>query len=622
MPRWWEEGIGPWLMELQGRVVCCGQASFWVETGELRILGCTYTAANCGAGRAKSLFSPKSSGLLQLESAGGCRVHFRALRGNGLGAIEGCQAAFGDIFSAGAGWREVVGGLWMMGVEEAQGAGVAVVQVPAAWEALAEEVLSAPGRPVVLVCGQRKVGKSTFSRYLTNRLLSAIGDDGELGEVGDVGEVGGNGDAGKNVGMDAGMDADSYNHSHTPTSTPTHTHTYTNTNTSTSTYTSTHGYRHVQYLDLDVGQSEWMPSGFVSLHEVPRAQALAGPPFTHLTVQPRAARYLGTTSPGENPRLFCAAVQSLLAEARADAPLIVNCMGWMTGLGYELLQFCLHCVRPTHVAAFTEQPQTAHDDVLLRAYTTPSVLFRGDGKGGRAGTPPQPQPLPVPRVAYLDSAVPEGVRAACSPSDQRSLAFWAYFFGAADAGSAVLSRFDFAPALSGLRARAVPLRRLQVLSTSRDAALYAADATCARWLHRALAMRVVGLAHDPRFRPRADGALHVPRWGVARLAALPSFGLGLVRGVEAQEDGQLAVLLLTPLPPALLRALRINTLLLGALTLPGHLFNADLRAVAAAGVAPDAAPFYSLQGCVDADTADVPVGSSVHKARHNIKRVK
>jgi polynucleotide 5'-hydroxyl-kinase GRC3/NOL9 len=47
-----------------------------------------------------------------------------------------------------------------------------VVRVPSLWSAVADSIVASAGVPTVLTCGGKNAGKSTFGRYLVNRLLS------------------------------------------------------------------------------------------------------------------------------------------------------------------------------------------------------------------------------------------------------------------------------------------------------------------------------------------------------------------------------------------------------------------------------------------------------------------
>lgn len=106
----------------------------------------------------------------------------------------------------------------------------------------------------------------------------------------------------------------------------------------------------VLYLDCDPGQCEFTPPATVSLTRV--TKALLGPPFTHVQT-PLKALFVGHVSPVSQPDSYCRAVQSLVEYASQvappETPLLVNTMGWLSGLGLSLLVDVVRWVGPTDV---------------------------------------------------------------------------------------------------------------------------------------------------------------------------------------------------------------------------------------------------------------------------------
>jgi len=167
-------------------------------------------------------------------------------------------------------------------------------------------------------------------------------------------------------------------------------------------------YGAVAYLDTDLGQPEFTPSGFLSLNvlrrpalgaSLPLAAApertltrllnsCAGPSFTHIAL-PLASRFLGSTSPASDPSAYLEAAQALLetyaleveypldgdassSEGRKIVeriPLVINTQGWVKGLGADLLDKLKALARPTHVFSFST-PDDAPAPPLLGALTT------------------------------------------------------------------------------------------------------------------------------------------------------------------------------------------------------------------------------------------------------------
>ena len=120
-------------------------------------------------------------------------------------------------------------------------------QVPPSWEATfsAAPFLSAGEAPglykhhVLLVKGQKNLGKSTFARMLVDRLSSRYAAD---------------------------------------------------TDRSCHTHQLVSRYRRVAFLECNLGQSEFTPGGIVALNIIERP--VFGPPFTHPTI-PHQAHYIG-----------------------------------------------------------------------------------------------------------------------------------------------------------------------------------------------------------------------------------------------------------------------------------------------------------------------------------------
>uniref|UniRef100_UPI00358FCA3B polynucleotide 5'-hydroxyl-kinase NOL9 n=1 Tax=Myxine glutinosa TaxID=7769 RepID=UPI00358FCA3B len=102
------------------------------------------------------------------------------------------------------------------------------------------------------------------------------------------------------------------------------------------------------HLECDVGQTEFMPPGFVSLHAV--TKPLLGPPFTHQAA-PLCAVYYGDVSPDHDLDRYVAAIRLVMEEMRAHpaCPLLVNTNGWVKGPGLMVLADICRIVRPTHV---------------------------------------------------------------------------------------------------------------------------------------------------------------------------------------------------------------------------------------------------------------------------------
>ncbi|KAI8097909.1 uncharacterized protein B0P05DRAFT_522566 [Gilbertella persicaria] len=173
--------------------------------------------------------------------------------------------------------------------------GMKALKIESSWSertTMALEEATKRENPVVsVVCGAKDTGKSSYSRYLINRLLSK--------------------------------------------------------------------YKRVAYLEADVGQSEFTPSGLMSLHYI--SQPILGPPYTHQQLEPERSFFFGSTSPRNNPDYYLSCINTLVDCWRHDQeqvrdqqesawlPLVVNTQGWVSGVGYHLLLSQIQKVEPTDI---------------------------------------------------------------------------------------------------------------------------------------------------------------------------------------------------------------------------------------------------------------------------------
>jgi polynucleotide 5'-hydroxyl-kinase GRC3/NOL9 len=166
------------------------------------------------------------------------------------------------------------------------------------------------GQLRVLVCGPKASGKSTFSRYLLNHVLSPAPET-ENG------------------------------------------------------YINTDG---CAFLDLDPGQPEFAPMGQVYLAHL-RAPFF-GPPFTHPSLddsrdgQILRAHYIGATSPKEDPDHYALATMDLMEQYRTlltrypQCPLIINYPGWIFGQGLEVATWLIKTLGLSDVVYMSEKGPT------------------------------------------------------------------------------------------------------------------------------------------------------------------------------------------------------------------------------------------------------------------------
>ncbi|KAL7938824.1 hypothetical protein V8C35DRAFT_328774 [Trichoderma chlorosporum] len=184
---------------------------------------------------------------------------------------------------------------------------------PPAWnKKLADLVSVAKGGPfTTLVCGPKSAGKSTFSKMLTNRLL-----------------------------------------------------------TSETTRTGAQG---IAILDLDPGQPEYAPCGTISLVQVTRPNLSAA--FTHPNLDDESYKVirchaLASMTPAAAPEHYLECVLDLLDYYRRflrNCHLLINTPGWILGTGQDLLVDIISRVNPPEVIYMSEDGPVDVVEVLRSA---------------------------------------------------------------------------------------------------------------------------------------------------------------------------------------------------------------------------------------------------------------
>lgn len=175
------------------------------------------------------------------------------------------------------------------------------------WSSSIKYLSQRGGQLRALVCGPKAAGKSTFSRYLLNHLLSPAP------------QTEGN-------------------------------------------YSNTDG---VAFLDLDPGQPEFSPMGQVYLAHL--RSPFFGPPFTHPSLDNSVDGYvirshhIGSTSPKEDPDHYVLAAMDLMDRYRSllatypQCPLIINYPGWIFGLGLEVVTWLVKSLGLSDVVYMSEK---------------------------------------------------------------------------------------------------------------------------------------------------------------------------------------------------------------------------------------------------------------------------
>lgn len=341
------------------------------------------------------------------------------------------------------------------------------------------------GCPVILVCGTKNVGKSTFIRVLINTLLN---------------------------------------------------------------YTAS-----VEYLEGDLGQTEFTPAGCLSLLTV--REPLLGPPFTHQQT-PDHMIYYGQSSCNSDLDRYVESLKSLWCRRSQtrEAPIIINTMGWVKGFGFKLLVDMIRFFPVSHVV------QLSHSGVNQCPALTPDFLRTANG----FQTHPPAQ-----------TALDEFTESHSPPRIYSHISIQAEFQGVGSQGTAKHQRSNEQRNLSLL----AYLSQLQCPDPGPVRPLH--SLTPYQVPHTAIALGVTHCDVVPSHVFHASSGSLVGLCCLAEKVAskggpvflsqapiCPCVGFGLLRGIDMARG---LYFLLTPVDPSVLR--KVNCLLLGAISMPSCIFT-------------------------------------------------
>ncbi|XP_029361888.1 polynucleotide 5'-hydroxyl-kinase NOL9 [Echeneis naucrates] len=344
------------------------------------------------------------------------------------------------------------------------------------------------GCAVILVCGNKNVGKSTFIRTLINTLLN-----------------------------------------HTTS---------------------------VDYLECDLGQTEFTPAGCLSLSTV--REPLLGPPFTHQRT-PEHMIYYGQSTCESDLDRYLESLKSLWrrrSQSR-ETPVVLNTMGWVRGFGFQLLVDMIRFFPVSHVV------QLSHGNSTHCPSLTPDFLRTAHG----FQTHPPAQ-----------TAMDEFTESHSPPRSYTHLAVRSEFQGAGSQGTAKHQRSNEQRDLSLM----AYLSQLQTPDPGPVRPLH--SLTPYQVPHTAVALGVVHCEVVPNHMfYAANGSLVglcclaekiTSRGGPVLLSQAPicpCVGFGVLRGIDMARG---LYFLLTPVDPSILR--KVNCLLLGAISLPSCILTTQL----------------------------------------------
>ncbi|KAI4871766.1 hypothetical protein NFI96_010925 [Prochilodus magdalenae] len=334
--------------------------------------------------------------------------------------------------------------------------------------------------PIILVCGAKNSGKSTFSRHLINSLLN-----------------------------------------HTAS---------------------------IEYLECDLGQTEFTPPGCLSLSTV--TEPLLGPPFSHQREADHMVYYGQTDCQADLDR-YLDSLKTLWRHYSGENPIIINTMGWIRGHGFQLLVDLIRFFSVTHIV------QLSYGNTPQCQGLTPEFLRSAHGWQTHPPSQPSLAEEPASHVSMrshvllsvhseFEGAGTSGEMRHQRSNELRDLALLGYFskLQSVEPGP-VRPIHCFTPYQASVPHSAVAIG-VAHCEVAPNHILYAANAS------------LVGLC--------CLGEKVSGRGGPVLLSQIPicqCVGLGILRGVDMARG---LYFVITPVSPAALR--QVNCLLLGDVILP------------------------------------------------------
>ncbi|KAM9350837.1 polynucleotide 5'-hydroxyl-kinase NOL9 [Symphorus nematophorus] len=304
----------------------------------------------------------------------------------------------------------------------------------------------------------------------------------------------------------------------------------------------------VDYLEGDLGQTEFTPAGCLSLTTV--REPLLGPPFTHQCT-PEHMIYYGQSSCESDLDRYLESLKTLWrrrSQSR-ETPVIINTMGWVKGFGFQLLVDMIRFFPVSHVV------QLCHGGTTQCPALTPDFLRTAHG----FQTHPPAQ-----------TALDEFTEIHSPPRSYTHLIVQSEFQGVGRQGTTKHQRSNVHRELSLLGY----LSQLQSPDPGPVRPLH--SLTPYQVPHTAVALGVLHCEVVPSHMFYAANASLVglcclgekvaSRGGPVLLSQAPicpCVGFGVLRGVDMARG---LYFLLTPVDPSILR--KVNCLLLGAISLP------------------------------------------------------
>uniref|UniRef100_A0A8C7ADM6 Polynucleotide 5'-hydroxyl-kinase NOL9 n=1 Tax=Neovison vison TaxID=452646 RepID=A0A8C7ADM6_NEOVI len=319
----------------------------------------------------------------------------------------------------------------------------------------------------------------------------------------------------------------------------------------------------VDYLECDLGQTEFTPPGCISLLNI--TEPVLGPPFTHQRT-PQKMVYYGKPSCKNNYENYIEIIKYVFSSYKRESPLIVNTMGWVSDKGLLLLIDLIRLLSPSHVVQFSSgrskyMPNLTPDyvDDMDGLYTKSKSRVRNRGFqlaefAESSEFADEEKESPVVFTGHKLMCVQSDFAFRKTPRNSRA-PHWA----ASSAGSLLLLLpLPLPRPLLVLSHFQVPFNAVALRIIHADVApthiLYAVNAS---WVGLCKILDDVrGYAHGPIL--------------LAQTPICDCLGFGICRGIDMEKR---LYHILTPVPPEELR--NVNCLLVGAISIPQCVFKSQ-----------------------------------------------
>lgn len=278
-----------------------GSYGIRVKSGEAKIAGATLQPSQT----IHWVHAPHCHALPVLRCTDQSVIELHNHQGaQGLRSLEKLSPLFGVLWNEVGPTENIRKQTYQILSSSADGPKKAILQdlkSPAAWNKKVADLSKERGQkaPVVLVCGPKSSGKSTFSRLLANRLVTAMSSNKQRVWPG------------------------------------------------------------VALLDIDPGQPEFSPPGVISLVHLEEPNLT--PPFGHPSLVDKnsslKSHALASVTPASNIEHYQECVMDLYScyqLSHKSCPLLINSPGWIQGTGLGLLMDLITKFQPTEVIYMSE----------------------------------------------------------------------------------------------------------------------------------------------------------------------------------------------------------------------------------------------------------------------------